>query len=98
MLRTSLVRPPWWVITSPGRSAFPPIAFSAAATSPVTFTGHRRAVSAPRTAITTAPPVMSRFIVAIDSAGLIDNPPESKVMPLPTSTMCGVRRLAPAGV
>ena len=36
--------------------------------------------------MTTAPPVMSRFMLTIASAGLIDRPPVSKVMPLPTST------------
>ena len=47
--------------------------------------------------MTTAPPVMSRFIVDIASAGLMDRPPVSKVMPLPTSTTVGVRRPASAG-
>jgi len=39
-------------------------------------------------AITTAPPVMSRFMVTIDSPGLIERPPESKVIPLPTRKRC----------
>ena len=36
-------------------------------------------------ATTAAAPAMSHFISIIDSAGLIDSPPESNVMPLPTS-------------
>ena len=35
---------------------------------------------------TAAAPDMSVFIVFIESAGLSDSPPESKVMPLPTRT------------
>ena len=48
--------------------------------------------------MTTAPPVMSRFIVDIASPGLIVSPPVSKVMPLPTSTTVGVPRAAFGGV
>ena len=48
--------------------------------------------------MTTPPPVMSRFMVVIESAGLMDRPPESKVMPLPTSTTRGVFDDAPGGV
>ena len=48
--------------------------------------------------MTTPPPVMSRFIVVIDSAGLIERPPESNVMPLPTRTTRGVLDDAPFGV
>ena len=54
--------------------------------------GSRPRRARPCTAITTAPPVMSRFMLTIASPGLIDRPPVSKVMPLPTSTT--VRRLA----
>jgi hypothetical protein len=97
-LVTSVVRPPKWRITSPGRRASPLIAFSAEATSPVTRTLQPTSASAPRVAMTTAPPVMSRFMLTIDSPGLIDSPPESKVMPLPTSTTCGVFLFACGGV
>ena len=62
------------------------MAFSAAATRPVTLTGTSSAASAPMVAMTTAPPVMSRFMFTIDSPGLMDSPPVSKVMPLPTIT------------
>ena len=44
------------------------------------------AASAAMVAMTTAPPVMSRFMFTIASPGLMDSPPVSKVMPLPTST------------
>ena len=98
MFVTSLVRPLWWRSTSPGRSASPPTAFSAAATSPTTRTGQSTADRAASTDMTTAPPVMSRFIVVIASAGLMDRPPVSNVMPLPTSTTVGVRRPARLGV
>ena len=55
------------------------------------------AANAPSTAITTPPPVMSRFIVVMLSAVLMESPPVSKVMPLPTSTTRGVRRPLLAG-
>ena len=45
--------------------------------------------------MTTAPPAMSVFMVFMPAVGLSDRPPESKVMPLPTSTTC--RSRAPAG-
>jgi hypothetical protein len=41
---------------------------------------------------------MSRFMVAMPSAVLIERPPVSKVMPLPTSTTRAVRRPAPAAL
>ncbi len=51
---------------------------------------------------TTAPPVMSRFIEPIEALGLIERPPVSKVMPLPTRTTSGsffaARAEMPAGV
>ena len=49
-------------------------------------------------AITAAPPLMSRFMVSMLSLGLMSRPPVSKVMPLPTSTIVGVRRVASRGV
>ena len=54
------------------------------------------------TEMTTAPPLMSRFMVRMPSAGLMDRPPVSNVMPLPTSTTVGsalrARALTPWGV
>ena len=70
------------------------MAFSAAATSPVTRNGTSSARSADITASTTAPPVTSRFMVIMPSRGLSQSPPVSNVMPLPTSTTCGCARAA----
>jgi hypothetical protein len=92
VLVTSVVRPPKWRITSPGRIAPPPTEFSASGISPVTRTGQSTSASAPITATTTPAPVMSRFIVIMLSRGLIDRPPVSNVMSLPTRTTCGVWR------
>ncbi len=98
VLLTSEVRPPKWVITSPGRIAEPLTEFSAAGTRPTTRTGQSTSRSAAMVAMTAPPPLMSRFIVSMPSLGLMSRPPLSKVMPLPTSTTVGVRRLAPGGV
>jgi len=43
-------------------------------------------------ATTAAAPLMSHFIVVIDAPGLSDRPPESNVMPLPTSAMWAFAR------
>ncbi len=86
--------PPWMVITSPGRCALPPGMFSADGSQPVTRMGRpssAMAFTAPRTA---AAPAMSDFISSMLAAGLIEMPPVSKVMPLPTSARCVV---APSG-
>ena len=88
MLVTSVVRPPYCVITSPGRIEVPLTAFSAIGSRPVTRTGQSTSGSAAITAATTPAPVMSRFMVTIDWPGLMERPPLSKVMPLPTSTTC----------
>ena len=98
VLLTSEVRPPTWVITSPGRIEVPLIEFSAAGTSPMTRTGQSTSGSAAIAAITAAAPLMSRFMVSMLSAGLMSSPPLSKVMPLPTSTTVGIFRPAPRGV
>ena len=97
MLVTSVVRPPYWVITSPGRIELPLTAFSAIGSSPVTRTWQSMSGSAAITEATTAAPVMSRFMVTIDWPGLIERPPLSKVMPLPTSTTCLALRTLLAG-
>ena len=98
MLVTSVVRPPYWVSTSPGRIEFAPTAFSAIGRSPVTRTWQSISGRAAITAATTAAPVMSRFIATIDWPGLIESPPLSKVMPLPTSTTWRTRRVLLAGL
>ena len=65
--------------------AEPPGMFSVVGTMPITFTLHPSAGSTDMAAITAAAPAMSVFIVIMPSAVLSDRPPESKVMPLPTS-------------
>ncbi len=63
--------------------------FSAQASSAVTRTGASTSGSAAMAASTAPAPAMSVFIGIIASAGLIDRPPVSNVMPLPTSTTWG---------
>ncbi len=97
VLRTSTVRPPYMVSTSEGRIAVPDGMFSARHAYAVTrICGFVRAIAtiAPSTA---AAPLMSHFIVIMPSAGLMERPPESNVMPLPTSARCGPPRLARPG-
>ena len=43
-------------------------------------------------AATAAAPDMSHFMVTIALLGLIDRPPESNVIPLPTRAMCATGR------
>jgi len=83
---TSVVRPPKWVMTSPGRIAEPDGMFSAAAIRPVTRTAAPSSASADIAAITAAPPAMSVFMAFMPSFGLSESPPLSNVMPLPART------------
>ncbi len=46
---------------------------------------------------TAAAPDMSVFMVAMPAAVLIDRPPESNVIPLPTKATVGVSAVAPGG-
>ena len=87
VLSTSTVLPPYIVSTSPGRVALPDGMFSARQAYAVTRTGRPSSAIAKVAAATAAAPDMSHFIVTIELAGLIDKPPESKVMPLPTRAM-----------
>ena len=64
--------------------ARPPGMFSVVGTIATTFTLGARAGSSDMVASTAAAPDMSVFIVSMPSAVLIDRPPESNVMPLPT--------------
>ena len=50
---------------------------------------------APIAAMTAAPPAMSPFICSIPSLGLIEIPPESKVIPFPTNPKVGCFPLLP---
>jgi hypothetical protein len=54
----------------------------------VTATGSRSRAAASTVASTAAPPAMSVFISRMPALGLIEMPPVSNVMPLPTSTGC----------
>jgi hypothetical protein len=56
---------------------------SVVGTYPVTSTSRLSLGKQLIVAITAAPPAISSFIVSIDLGGFNDNPPESKVMPLP---------------
>ncbi len=70
--------------------------FSDAQTMPITLTfGFSRAM-ARITPIMVAPPAMSYFIFSMPSAGLIEMPPVSNVIPLPTRPSTGFSG-APAG-
>src|SRR5216684_1453948 len=70
--------------------------FSVLGTTQITFTFGFRAASARMTPSMVAPPAMSYFIFSMPSEGLMEMPPESKVMPLPTSPSTGVAG-APGG-
>ena len=88
VLITSIVLPLIARRTSPGFVALPPGMFSVAGTIAVTsMAGFSRAM-APMVATTAAPPDISPFISSMPAAGLIEMPPVSKVMPLPTSARC----------
>ena len=84
VLSTSTVLPPYIVRTSPGRVAEPETMFSAMGTNVDTFTGSLSAAIARVAWTTAAAPAMSHFMVFMPWAGLIDRPPESNVIPLPT--------------
>ena len=59
--------------------------FSLIGTMPRHRTGAPRRATASMAAMTAAPPDMSSFILSMFSAGLIEMPPVSNVMPLPMS-------------
>ena len=63
--------------------------FSVQGAMPITRTFTPAALQAPSVAMTAAAPLMSSFIVIMPSPLLSDRPPESNVMPLPTSTTVG---------
>ncbi|CPB10139.1 Uncharacterised protein [Mycobacterium tuberculosis] len=76
--------PPYWVSTSPGRCAVADGMFSAIGTVAITSIGSRSRAASVTVAITAAAPPMSEVMWCIDAAGLIEMPPVSKVIPLPT--------------
>jgi hypothetical protein len=71
--------------------------FSAAAITPTTRIGSLSSAQARSAPITAAAPDMSCFISSIAADGLIETPPESKVIPLPTRQTVGSFRADPAG-
>ena len=75
--------------------ALPPGMFSVAGTIPTTFIGRRIIAIAFIVPSTLAAPHMSNFISSISAAGLIEMPPVSKVIPLPTSATGAAPRLPP---
>ena len=85
VLVISTVVPSYVVSTSPGRKDAPPTMFSASAANPVTRIGSSSRAMVSTACTTAAAPAMSSFIVGMLAAGLMVSPPESNVMPLPTS-------------
>ncbi len=77
------------VCTSPGFCAVPEGIFSAAQTMAMTRTLGLSRAMARMAPIMAAPPAMSYFIFSMLSAGLMEMPPVSKVMPLPTRPRTG---------
>ena len=84
---TSMVLPLAARTMSPGRCALPSGIFSAQASTPITLHFRPKRAMA-RIAPSTAPaPVISSFISPMLSSGLMEIPPLSKVMPLPTKAV-----------
>ena len=94
---TSTVLPDALLRTSPGLMARPPGMFSAIGITPMTRIGAFNSAMAHMAHATAAPPAMSSFIRSMSAAGLIEMPPVSNVMPLPTSPSTG-DAAAPAGL
>jgi len=70
---------------SPGRVARPLGMFSHVGTTPIRLILSFISATARRVPSTDAAPHMSNFISSMPAAGLIEMPPVSKMMPLPTS-------------
>jgi hypothetical protein len=85
VLITSIVLPFIALTMSPGFVALPPGMFSVAGTMPTTLIFGLVLPMALIVAMTPAPPDMSYFMSSMRSAGLIEMPPVSNVIPLPTS-------------
>ena len=96
MLMISIDLPDIAICTSPGFCAFPDGIFSVAQTMPITLTFGFSSAMARMAPIMVAPPAMSYFIFSMPSAGLMEMPPVSKVIPLPTRPSTGFAG-APAG-
>ena len=94
VLITSTVLPDALFSTSPGLMARPPGMFSAIGITPMTRIGAFSSASARMAHATAAPPAMSSFMRSMSAAGLMEMPPVSNVMPLPTSPSTGDARRA----
>ena len=98
VLPISTVRPPYWVMTSPGRYAAPPTRVLGERQEPGHLAPAPRARGRPPARrARSRTPLMSVFIASMPSAGLMSRPPVSKVMPLPTRTTRGVRAVRAVG-
>ena len=75
------------VTTSPGLFAVPLGMFSQVGIKPIISPGSPISATARRVPKTLAAPHMSYFISSMVAAGLIEMPPESNVIPLPTKTI-----------
>ena len=84
------------ICTSPGFCALPDGIFSVARMMAVIFNLGLSRAMARMAPIMVAPPAMSYFIFSMPSLGLMEMPPVSKVMPLPTNPSTGFSG-APAG-
>ena len=82
-----MVWPDMEVTTSPGLTARPLGMFSQAAISTTRLIFGLSSTTARSAPSTEAAPPMSNFISSMPAPGFSEMPPESKVMPLPTSTM-----------
>ena len=95
VLRISIVWPDRLFTTSPGLIAVPLGRFSHAGTMHTRLSFGFNPAIARSVPITLAAPPMSNFISSISADGLIEMPPLSKVMPLPTSTTGAASFAAP---
>ena len=77
------------ICTSPGFCARPPGIFSVDGMTAITLTRGLSCASARIAPSMAAPPAMSNFIFSMSLAGLMEIPPVSKVMALPTSPSTG---------
>ena len=91
VLRTSTVLPFRMVRTSPTRVASPPVMLSVIGRKPSTRTFAPSVAMARNAPSTAAAPPMSPFMPTMASAGFSERPPESNVMPLPTSATVPAR-------
>ena len=87
-----MVLPDMAVSDVAGLEALPEGMFSAAQTMAMTLTAGLSWAMARMAPIMAAPPAMSYFIFSMLSAGLMEMPPVSKVMPLPTRPRTGPSR------